>query len=636
MEALKEFWIFSQKDRQSLLVSQLSLGAVLVMLLILMQIPRWVVSSSFDEAELAIANAAEVIEEAEARYEREASWFVPSYTENLSDQLALAQRYLNEDNVSGAEVLLQEAQEGNYDQAHNLAQDAISQAKVAQEIAVQVVMVLDTNASLRNTAQSQLNAVVREKSAANTQFSVVERRFSAEEGNYLLKYTEELTQRMETANERLEKASQHLDTARGLLPDAADRSWSGDPLLALDNIEQATIEITEQNTLTAYVTSRLDLLAEAERNAASTIAQAGNSIESVMEYFAELELSRGYDPDRALSVAYTQLGDALAKYETASIVVGLEVQPEGKIDYLFAYQTAQDSVGAAATARQTAQAVVAADDASLAKLSTFESRMRTAESAIYSAESAETTLRSYHANSTWSGVANNISQAESKLSSAQRLRTDAQSARRLQDFVAAEQKIDQALQELTSIEQLCSAVVSRKDALESARSQWSSAKSDAESAISRAASAIATNHTDASTWSARSLLSDAEAAARSQRYEDAVSLANQAEDRAEDARSEAIADEAAYQDQLRRDAQATRDAEAAATRASETATRNAESASSSSSGSGSIDFDSGDSSGGSSSGGSSSGDSGSIGGGSGDSGSIGGNDSGDSCAFGCD
>ena len=496
---------------------------------------------------------------------------------------------------------------------------------------------LDENQALRDRAFSALQGLKRDKSSAGTLLAAAQSRYDREHVDHTLKYTSELETKLQQADSRFSSASDYLAAATANLPDVNINDHLGDPLLALDNIEQAVVEITEQNTLTAYVTSRLDYLAEAKANAASRTAQAEIEIEVSDSHLWNLVVTRDYDPDRALQQAYGLLDSAVFSYDKAVEKLENPVFGDGKIDYPVAYEAAKASIASSNAAIASANQVVAADDASLAKLAQYDSRRASAQSAISNAQSAENTLRSNHASSAWSGVSSNISNAQSKLSTAASLRQDAINARTSQDFLLADSKAQQALNELGNIESLCNSVVSRKSTLENVRlHDWPNAKSDAESAIRSARSQISASHTDASVYSANSLIEDAESAARQERYEDAVRLARDAESEADSERREAISDEQAYQRQLEADAQATRDkaeANAQATRQKENAnaqaTRDAESINSSppiDSGSGS---DSGSSGSNNSSGGSSN-----SGGSSGDSGSIGGSN-GDNCAFGC-
>lgn len=622
MDQFRNLWNFSQRDKNSFILSELSLGAVVLVLLLLLQLPGMYVSGKIEDAEVAVYQTApETLDIAETRLIAEASWFDPSYSEGLPEKIIAGRQLLNEDNVSGAELLLEEAKSGNLDDARELAQEAIVLANQAVGLADEVMAQLDQNIADRDAAFARYEALKAADAAMILHLNESDRRFTAEEDRYLLKYSSEIEQKLESAASLHITANQHIIFADRALPGLDNVEWSGDPLLAVEEIEQALVTINEINTLTAYVTSRLDLLAEAEANAQSRVNNADNQIKSVSDYLFSLELSRGYDPARALKDAYFNLTEAENHFEAATVTLATIHPTEGKIDYLLAYETAQSSLNSSATANRVANEVVAADDQSSAKLASFESSRDTAQSSISSAESARDTLDRYHANSTWSSVVNNISDSRSKLTMAQAYRTAAQTARANQEFILANQKAQSALDELSGINTLCNAVVTMKNSLENLRLQtWPSAKSDAESAISSARSVINSSHTDASLSSANRYLSDAESDARGGYYASAISNAESAESAANSAKSEARSDEQAYQRKLEQDAEATRKAERDAE-----ATRNAPPP---------PVFDSGSSGSSNGSGGSiDTGNSGSSG--SGDNGSMnpGG---GDNCAFGCD
>jgi len=413
-----------------------------------------------------------------SRWEEVDQWYAPSYSDRFNTQLDAANA-----KVAEAQSQLAIAKEiTNPDEAISAALDGRNKLKEATGLLKAALGVVTDAEAARELARSEL--AERDKFLLGTSGAKfeMEKRFKVESRDYPDNRLDPIRQEMQTINAQASTIDGLMAEALRLLPEANDQSGVGDPTRALELVAKISDVLSNQNDAVLRARANVDRLATARREAKPALLLADQAIASAEKHVQTVAHNRGYDLNKALSVASSLLAQAKAQSQGG----WQAIRTVGKVDFIGVYEVAQAAKSTAEATIIEVDAQIAADEESARVSGQLQSGISEVQGLSEQAEADLAVLAAQHKESTWSQVANNVQSVEATIGTVHDQLANANRFRSGQQFKEAQIEGRKALANLAEAKTRAVAISSLRAVLEAARSSWPRAHSVAQSAISSA------------------------------------------------------------------------------------------------------------------------------------------------------
>lgn len=405
-------------------------------------------------------------------------WYASSYSDRFNTQLnAVITK------VAEAQTELSIAKETtNPDQAISAALTGRNKLNEAEDLLKAALVIITDAEASRELARSELAERDKFLLGISGARYEMEKRFELESRDYPDSRLDPIRQEIKAIGVQASTIDELMAEARHLLPEFNDQSGLGDPAKALELIAKISDALSNQNDAVVRARANVDRLATARREAQPTLLLADQAIASAEKHVQTVAHDRGYDLDRALSVASSLLAQAKAQLQGG----WQAIRTVGKVDFVGVHEVAQAAKSTAEATDVEVDAQIAADEESAQVTRQLQRGISEVQGLNGHAEADLAVLAAQHKESVWAQVSNNVQGVEATLGTISTQLVNVSRFRSEQQFKEAQDEGRKAMAHLAETRGAAEAVSSLRVKLEAARASWPGAHSAAQSAISSA------------------------------------------------------------------------------------------------------------------------------------------------------
>lgn len=470
-------------------------------------------------AEVAAANTVNL------RWEEVDQWYAQSYSDRFDTQLSAVNAKVSE---AQGELAIAKGT-SNLDQAISAASTGRNKLSEAKELLKAASVIITDAEASRELARSELAERDKLLLGISGARYEMEKHFEVESREYPDSRLDPIRQEIEAIDVQASTIDELMAEALSLLPEADDQSGIGNPARALELIPQISEALSNQNDAVVGARANVDRLTTARREAQPTLLLADQAIASAERHIQTVVHNRGYELDKALSVASSLLAQAKAHSQGG----WQAIRAVGKVDFVGVYEVAQTAKSTAEAADVEVDAQIAADEESALITEQLQSGISEVQGLNGRARADLAVLAAQHNESTWSQVANNVYNVKVTIEIVTTQLIKVNRFRAEQQFKEAQNEGRKALANLAEAKAADEAVSSLQAKLEAARASWPGARSGAQSAISSAQGPVSmfagySPRAVSGLSSAQALLHEGEGFAADRWFEPAVDRAQRA------------------------------------------------------------------------------------------------------------